>query len=289
MDLAAAVALVAAVVAGATPPVLSPAPAKTTWWVGYEAARDRFRYHFDNPSSFNTTYTVPHFFEQSYRADNTWLVAGGRYPLLGGFGETEVAASVERATTGDDYDTFFQPDGNVIVYGTTAEVSLRGFRFSQHLESQPRRGFSLRAGYSYQRARSIFHDSESTTTMSIPPSFSSFWNTGRETTISELHEVQVGTAWRAGGPQGWSIVARADAAPVRLARLTTILPDKYPGQDIVFMSKGLSVASRLTVGWQRHAFLVRLSAGHYGTWNYRSTDQFHRDLFAAAVHVGIGK
>jgi hypothetical protein len=44
-----------------------------------EARRDRFPYHFDNPSSAGTPFFVPHFFEQQYVADHVWLVATGRY------------------------------------------------------------------------------------------------------------------------------------------------------------------------------------------------------------------
>jgi len=39
-----------------------------------------------------------------------------------------------RTSTGDDHDTFFDPDGTVIVAGTTGGVSIRSFRFGQRAE-----------------------------------------------------------------------------------------------------------------------------------------------------------
>jgi hypothetical protein len=48
-----------------------------------EAQRDRFQYHFANPSSFDTPAPVPHFFEQRYVADNIWAVVTIRYTGAG--------------------------------------------------------------------------------------------------------------------------------------------------------------------------------------------------------------
>ena len=47
--------------------------------VGVGAVRDRFTYHFTDPSSFDTAVLVPHFFEQRYVADNVWVDAAVRY------------------------------------------------------------------------------------------------------------------------------------------------------------------------------------------------------------------
>src|SRR5207249_4211890 len=46
---------------------------------GVEVRRDRFQYHFENLSSIDTPFTVPHVFEQRYIADNVWAVASLRY------------------------------------------------------------------------------------------------------------------------------------------------------------------------------------------------------------------
>jgi hypothetical protein len=266
----------------------SPAPddsRRMSIFVRYEYRYDRSRYRFENPSSFNTPFTVPHFFEQHYRADNQWLIAGARYHLFDSIAETEFGLTPQRVSVGDDYDTFFQPEGNTVVYGTTADISLRSLRFSQRLESRPVRGWVARVGYIYQRDRSIFHPSLSTTTQTAPPSVSSFWNTDRESTISEVHEVAVGAARSFVLSPRWTVDAVADLAPIRLAKLTTILPDKYPGQDIVFLSKGFSFTPGLVAGWRRARLAVDVAIAYSTTWNYRSSDQFHRTTAAAGIRV----
>jgi hypothetical protein len=263
----------------------TPAGNRPAFWMRYELRRDRFRYRFENPSSFDTPFTVPHFFAQSYRADNQWLVAGARYRLFDSMAETEFGLTPQRVSVGDDYDTFFQPDGNVVVYGTTADVSLRSYRFSQRLESRPMKGWTARIGYSYQRDRSVFHASPSTTTESSSSSFSSFWNTARETTISAVHEVQAGIGRRFAVSRAWTISGHVDVAPVRLAWLTTILPDKYPGQDIVFVSQGISVSPAIAATWLRGRWAMQASVDHYATWNYHASDQFHRTTIGGSLRV----
>lgn len=288
-SLAAIVATLLASPPGATlTPIVGPetveAPAA---WARYEYRRDRYDYHFDNPSSFNTSVAVPHYFEQHYREDNQWIFVGAAYPLLGGRGVTEAGTTPSRVTAGDDYDTFFQPDGNVIVYGTTADVAMRSFRFMQRIEGRRMRGVAIGGSYVYQRDSAAFSSSFSTTTQSNPPSTSSFWNTGRETTVSEVHEIQVGLSARAAPSSAWTITGAADLAPVRLARLTTILPDKYPGQDIVFLSKGVSLAESVELTWTSGRWCLDLSAWHSHTWNYSAAAQFHRNTVAAGVGVRV--
>ncbi len=116
--------------------------------LGIEFRRDRFRYRFENPSSFNTSFPVPHFFEQSYRVDTRWLDLRGRYRVLGRLWETEVGLTPDTTGSGDDYDTFFNPDGNLIVYGTRADVSIRSWRFRHSIALTRVAGFDTWIGYS---------------------------------------------------------------------------------------------------------------------------------------------
>ena len=78
--------------------------------VGVEVRRDRFRYHFDQPSAADTPFLVPHFFEQKYDADNVWMRGhrGALQPLACGW-ETSVGATPQRDGRADDFDTFFDP------------------------------------------------------------------------------------------------------------------------------------------------------------------------------------
>ncbi len=57
--------------------------------VRLERRRERFDYHVDNPSNFNPGPLVPHFFEQRYDADNTWILVRGHYRLAGAAAATE--------------------------------------------------------------------------------------------------------------------------------------------------------------------------------------------------------
>src|SRR5438128_2972697 len=99
------------------------AAAQTEIVVGVEARRDRFTYHFDNASSVDTPFLVPHFFEQRYVADNVWLAATARY-VAGIRWETTAGVTPPRTSTADDYDTFFDPDGSVVRVGTTGGMSI---------------------------------------------------------------------------------------------------------------------------------------------------------------------
>ncbi len=78
---------------------------------GIEARRDRFQYHFDNPSSFDTPAPVPHFFEQRYVADNVWALLTVRYTARLRW-ETSFGATPQRTSTADDYDTGRPKDGD---------------------------------------------------------------------------------------------------------------------------------------------------------------------------------
>jgi hypothetical protein len=124
----------------------APPDTRTQVIAGVEAQRDRFQYHFDNPSSFDTPAPVPHFFEQRYVADNIWAVVTIRYTARLRW-ETSLGATPQRTATADDYDTFFDPDGTVWVSGTTGGVAVRSFRISQTAEVARARGVRFVAGY----------------------------------------------------------------------------------------------------------------------------------------------
>src|SRR5687767_11874948 len=93
--------------------------------LGYGARHDRHRYEFHNPCRFDTVELVPHSFVQTYTADNQWATLRGCYRALGQLWETGFGVTPQRTTYGDDYDTFLQPDGNIIVSGTRGKVSMR--------------------------------------------------------------------------------------------------------------------------------------------------------------------
>ena len=98
---------------------------------GVETTRDRFHYRFENPSSFGTVELVPHEFTQTYWADNQWVALRARFGPSGRVFQSEIAVSRRRATRGDDYDTFFQATGDVVVTGTTGDVVMQSWRARQ--------------------------------------------------------------------------------------------------------------------------------------------------------------
>src|SRR5947208_1435931 len=112
-------------VSGASPAAQS---SVVTISAGYELHRDRLRYEFENPSSFDTPFPVPHRFAQTYVADNQWFVCAARYPLFGDVMETEVGFAPGKATFASDFDTFSDPNGDVVVSGTDGAVSMHALR-----------------------------------------------------------------------------------------------------------------------------------------------------------------
>jgi hypothetical protein len=258
----------------------------TTVTFGWEFRNDAHRYRFENASTFDTPRLVPHVFEQEYDADNQWIVARARYGLFGRRLESEAGLASWGTGVGRDFDTFFQPDGDTVVYGTMAVTSLHVFRVCQRIELGTLLGVAWRIGYVYRRDRSEFRPSDSVTRHSIPPSESRFFNTDRETTISAVHEAQFGVTRTVTGAGRWQLAAGVDLSPVTLARLTTILPDKYPGQEIVFIAKGLSLAPSLRFTVTRGVVAMGFSADYVHTWPYRSASRFTRNWLGVGAFVG---
>ncbi len=264
-----------------------PRPPRVEISAAVETRRDRFHYRFENPSSFDTVELVPHFFRQSYVADNRWLAVRVRYRVGGQRWATEVAVAPERVTFGDDFDTFEQPDGDVVTSGTRGDVSLQSWRLAQRLldTGSPRLGTYVR--YVYRRDRARFHPADRIVTHTEPPSETRTFITSRETTISETHELQFGLerTWRPA--EVWELRAAVEGAPMLVARLATRLPDKYPGRDVVFVAFGGSAVVRLTVARTWRRWFVEASADGERAWSYLRGREFGRDGLGASVRAGV--
>jgi hypothetical protein len=255
---------------------------------GYEVHRDRLRYTFENRSNIDTAFLVPHAFTQTYVADNQWFHVSARYPVGGDWMETEFAITPERQTAGWDVDTFYDPNDDVVVSGTRGDVRMRSLRAAHWSEARIW-GLPWRMGYTYRRDRSQFLPTDRILTHSNPPSELLSPTFGHETTISQVHEIPIEVSrptrlWRT-----WSVVVGADLSPLVWARLTTILPDKYPGQAIVFDAKVLGAGGRIRIVRQAKRWPVE-AAVHYGrTWSYATARQFSRDALQASIGVGLGR
>ena len=251
---------------------------------GYELHRDHLRYTFENPSNIDTDFPVPHLFTQRYVADNQWVFASARYAIRSDVMKTEFAITPERRTPGSDLDTFYDPNNDVVVSGTAGDVLLRSWRLAQWSEGRLL-GLPWRVGYAYRHDRSQFLPTDRIVTHSNPASEARSPTFGHETTISQVHEIpiEVSRPWNVSPT--WQLIPRADLSPLIFARLITKLPDKYPGQDIVFDAKSIGVGGELQLvrrgGWPIEFRL------HYGqTWGYSTAKQFRRDSVAASVTVG---
>ncbi len=268
----------------AAPPPPAALGDQGTLTAGWEWRRDRHTYRFENPSRIDGSDLVPHFYEQDYDQDNQWLVVRGRYRGLGRWWRTEAGLAWWGTGVGSDYDTFYLPDGDTVVYGTTAATALASFSVRQVAELGSAAGVGARVSYGYRRDRADFAPSDSITRHTRPPSEARRFNTDRETTVSEVHEVQFGLARRWAAPSRWVVEVTLDATPVTIARLVTKLPDKYP-DDIVAIAKGFSLAPAFSVDrvfgpWQVGG---RLTYAH--TWPYGTTNRFTRQWFGAGVVI----
>ncbi len=248
-------------------------------------SHDTYHYHFNNPSRFDTVENVPHFFEQDYDVDATWLRGGLRYRWAGRIWETEGGVAPSATGTGRDYDTFCNPGGNVIVYGTTAVTSALSWLVGQTVELGEKGGFRGRVGYQYRRDEAEYHDSYSVTTMTNPPSQTEFWNTGRETTVSQVHEIRFGVSRDMRPASGWHVRLVADLSPATLAHLTTLLPDKYPGESIVFVAKAVALEASIEAGYLRGRTSWHGVLHYSGAWNYSSSSAFGRQGLQAGFFV----
>lgn len=255
--------------------VLAQAAPPARWDIAVisELSRERLTYHIENPSSYSGPDLVPHFFEQTYNTDNLWLGARLVHPFGGERGQFEFALTPQRTRRADDFDTFFLPDGNVVVTGTTGGASVRSWRVAERFRMARARGVNVDFEYSYRHHRARYHDGDGITTTTQPPSVTHRLVTTRETTTSGLHEpAVVANATRPLGRGRLEIDAAV--APASLARLTVDLPDKYPGRLLVFYSavtvlrggvafvqpvKGVSmrvaVRAGRTVSWRDHSQL----------------------------------
>jgi hypothetical protein len=250
-----------------------------------EVERDRFTYHFDNPSSFDTPSPVPHFFEQRYVADNVWLTGAARY-VAGIRWETAAGVTPQRTSTGDDYDTFFNPDGTVIVSGTTGGISIRSFRFSQRAELARAGPVTLAAGYRLRVDRSDFQLGHKTVTQN-GVIVTAIEVTTRELTSSQLHEVLVGGSLRRDVTPAWTLSVDGEIAPTTIGRLLVQLPDKYPGQDLVYLAKVAATIGRVALARRTGRWTVELSADAGKTWSYRSEASLARQTLGARFHAGL--
>jgi len=253
---------------------------------GYEARHDRLRFEFHNPVTSSSSALIPHRFVQTYTTDNHWATLRARYFLFGIPWETEFGATPSRTNYGDDYDTTFDPSGDVTVAGTFGNVSMRSYRLLQRAALSKAKGIVFSAAYDYRLDRSRFQFGNSFETHTAPPSSIYEKLPIQETTKSRFHRIELAAH------RGWSLsprcrlVAETNLAPATLAYLSVILPAKYPGEELVFLAKAFGFSSRLDLLFVTRSFPIELYADYGRDWSYSSSNQVRREFFALGLRVG---
>jgi hypothetical protein len=227
--------------------------------VTIEPRVESLRYRFDNPSSFDTTELVPHVFEQTYDTNHLWLGTRVRFRIANLRAEAMAALAPSRTGQADDLDTFFQPDGNVIVSGTIGNASLRAWEAGQRVVVGEAHTIAYGLGYSYRRDSARFHEGTKIVTTSVPPSELREIVTTREFVTSQIHQLHWFARW---SPDRSPVSVVVDAAPLAIGRLGIELPDKYPGRTLVFQSRAavFSAETAITGSIGSMALEVALSA-----------------------------
>jgi len=200
--------------------------------VTVERSRESLRYRFDTPSSFNTDFLVPHFFEQRYDTSNTWIGLRVGHLLLGKRAESRVSTTPSATRRADDFDTFNQPDGNVIVSGTTGTASLRSWKVDERVALARIRGAESGIALTFRHDAAAFNEGTGIVTTSTPATETRTLVTTREFTTSRMIEI---AAFASVTRSSLSIDARI--VPAAAGRLAVRLPDKYPGRELVFTAR----------------------------------------------------
>ena len=245
-----------------------------------------YRYRFENESSFDTAFLVPHFFEQRYELVAPQFGARARYRLWKREMLTTVLITPESKGFGSDFDTFFQPGGDVAKSGTAGDVDLAGVRAEHGVTLAAKRGADFGLFFGWRRDRADFYPADRVVTHTIPPSETRELTTDRERTVSQTFEVGASGTVR-GDAGAWEIEATARLVPALRARLLVQLPDKYPDRDIVFSAAGWSGSGlvRVTRPLGRASFGAWTSIEQAGS--YRRSAQFNRTAAAAGVLIAF--
>ena len=174
----------------------------------------------------------------------------------------------------------------MVVAGTAGDVSMHSLQVAQWSEATWR-GMVWRLGYIYRRDVTEFHSTERIITRSLPASETRTPINTHETTISEVQEIPIGVSRQVEMAPRWRLTGFADVSPLANGKLTTILPEKYPGQEIVFHAKVAAIVARVELDWQRPRWPLTLSMSYGRTWSYDASNTLSRDSWQGGVRLGL--
>jgi hypothetical protein len=253
--------------------------------IGAEIVRDRPTWHFDNPSSIDTSELVPHYFEQQYTLDNVWFNAAARY-RAGVDWRTSIGVTPATQATATDYDTFFDPGDVTWVAGTTGDARTHSFRLAQEVELGRVGSLRLSGGYRFRLDLANFLEGDRSVTRN-GVLLSRTIVTTREYTNAQTHEIFFGAAAETGSGGRWRLRVRGNVAPTAINRLAIELPDKYPGRTLVYRTTNLTTSGRLEVIRGTGRWPLVFSIGGERSWNYSDTQKVTRSAISAGVMVGM--
>jgi len=110
--------------------------------------------------------------------------------------------------------------------------------------------------------------------------------TTREFTSSQVHTIAavLGADRRVGSE--WRLSVDGDVSPSTVGRLLVQLPNKYPGQDLVFLAKVAS--ARATVAMTRPGrWPIRVAVDAGRTWSYHSEDALARTSLGVRFAINV--
>ena len=252
--------------------------------VGTELTRERTTYHFDAPSSYDTSELVPHFFEQHYVLDNVWVELTAAYRARADW-KTSIGVTPVRQALATDFDTFYNPDGIVWVAGTTGDARVHSLRLEQEAELGRAHGVRLSGGYRMQMDRADFLEGDRTDTRN-GVLISRRVVTTREYTSAQSHQIFVRASQTLAIAPQWQVQLSLDASPAALYRLAIQLPDKYPGQTLVYSTANLAATGRVDLARTRSNWPVAVHTRVGHAWRYSTRQRANRDLLSLGVSVG---
>jgi hypothetical protein len=110
--------------------------------------------------------------------------------------------------------------------------------------------------------------------------------TSPETTNSQLREVFVGATAAMDLRPRWRLSIEGESSPLSVGRLLVRLPEKYPGQDLVFAASAIAGTVRVTLARRHARWPVELSLDAGRTWSYRSAARLSYDQLGVRVALG---
>lgn len=248
---------------------------------------ETFRFHFENPSTFDSSELVPHFFEQRYRAPAPWFALTAHYKNNDITFETVASTSLHARTRGSDIDTFELPGGDVATSGTDGEVMMRSWQVSQRAVIDLNAGWTAGVIAEFRSDHADFLPDNIVVTHTQPPSRATRFTTDREMTTTRIFSAGA-VAERVQQHGAWRVRYGGSVQPLIAAHLVVQLPDKYPGVDLPFSAFSAGASAHASVERRLQRWFVGASISASAAWSYRRTSSYSMRGVTFAVTSGVG-